>query len=490
MKHYKITIAFRYLLASLVLLFASTPLPAYALLPSEYSDSEVLYYNPSARLKDCIMHLGTPTGFDSVSTGNGANGNTDYAGRQIISDDQLAKIKQFQPVYESAAKAANIPWQVLAVVHIRESNLMKGNPSNGQGVYQDYALEGAPPGNEIYPPGSIDDGEFLRQTIWAANFLKEKAGSKADLVARGDTEAIKAMFFSYNGEAAVYTAQAERMGFEEGYEGSPYVMNKADARRDPDVAKQDGTWGQIMTDNGRISYPAGDDYGAFIMYAALAGVQATSTSSGGCIPGGSIDPRVGANGWPTSGPNSMVIYYQDEAPWDTKPYGGTIKACGCGPTSMAMAIATLNRDSSINPETMSNFFIENGYLHGGCGTQFQNGNDSGPFGTVAEKFGVTITELGTDLNKAAEAVKRGSFVFLSSFGTNDSASGIYAFGGPNGHLMLIRGVTDSGNFLFADPNKNWGDPAMSDKTHNDEGFPASAFQSGIQLMYEIRKAGS
>jgi hypothetical protein len=443
-----------------------------------YSGNGIYWYVPGAA-NQCVVSPGAALGPSSVTTGNGANGNRDYKDRQIISDDQLEKIKEYQPAYESAAKQTKIPWQVFAIIHIRESNLSKSNPSNGQGIYQDFELGGAPPGNEIYPPGTVSDGEFLRQTVYAGKILQQKAGSSLDLVEKGDPDAIKDLFFRYNGQAAAYIQQAIDLGFHRGYEGSPYVMNKADAKRDPESAKKN-TWGQIKVDGGGLEYPAGNDYGAWVMYSALAGVTPSTGTNGGknsstACAGLSAGTRLG----------DLVVYYQDEEPWANMPYGDTILRCGCGPTSMAMAIATLNNDDNITPETMANFFVDNGYLHAGCGTQFTGYGDTVAFSNVSLKLGVNNTDIGTDISKAAEALKRNSLVYVSATGCPFACAG--------GHILLLRGVTDDGKFLVADPNKNWGEREDtpwpdSDKTHYEEGFPISnAADSGINYMWEIRK---
>lgn len=204
-----------------------------------------------------------------VSTGN----NKDYAGRDVLTQEQLSTIAKNQPVYEKAATAADIPWQMIAVTHIRESGLKRENPTNGQGIYQFVNGDGGP-----YPTGPVDDAEFQRQTNFAANFIKNKAGSNYEanrsLTQAASADAIKDTFFSYNGRAQVYKEQAQKLGFDantQGFEGSPYVVNKLDAQRDP--GKNPGGWGQIKSDGGSIEYPANEGYGAFVMYAALAGVQ-------------------------------------------------------------------------------------------------------------------------------------------------------------------------------------------------------------------------
>jgi hypothetical protein len=205
--------------------------------------------------------------------------NKDYAGRDLFTAQELAKIKANQPIYEEAAKDANIPWQLLAVVHYRESSLERLNLKNGQGVFQFLDKRGGP-----YPTGPVSEAEFLRQAKIAAHNLVDDAkndnypGHK-DLNVNSDAETIKDTLFSYNGRARVYVRQAASLGYDantKGYEGSPYVMNIADAKRDPSVNKT--TWGQIQTDHGTISYPAGSDYGAFVEYTALTGMP----SGGGC----------------------------------------------------------------------------------------------------------------------------------------------------------------------------------------------------------------
>lgn len=471
----------------LFLLIASTlSTTAFAVDMNYYVGNGIYFYAPVAT-NECVVSAGTPSSNGGVMKGNGANGNKDYKDRQIISDERLEKIKKFQPVYEKASKETKIPWQVFAVVHIRESNLADYNPPNAggsQGIYQDYGWNfnnGKPyPENGTNP---VSEEEFLRQTVNAGKELQEKAGSKIDLVEKGDPEAIKDMFFGYNGRATAYADQAKALGFDQPYEGSPYVMNYADEKRDPEVAK-DRTWGQIVVDNGPMEYPARKgDYGAYVMYAALAGVPAAS--SGECT-GSELNSRAGANGWDIKGPNAMQIYYQDDPEWADKPYGGTIKSCGCGPTSMAMAIATLNNDSKITPETMSNSFVKNGYLNAGCGTQFWAPGDSSPFSKIAAEYNVTITDLGTDLSKAEVALKRGSFVYMSFVAGSN-------FGNSTGHIMLMRGVTGDGKYLFADPS-TYADSGptltseyLSKKTENEKGFPASDFTGGITVMYEVRK---
>lgn len=236
-----------------------------------FSTNNIVLYNPED--SGCDATTGVATG----------QPNKDYLGRDILTAAQLAAILSNQSTYEQAAKQASIPWQMLAVVHLRESGLRKENPGNGQGIYQDAAKVNGP-----YPPGAVTDAEFLRQSVWAANFLKGKSSDVSGL-ASGTEGAVKDSFFGYNGRAGAYVTQARTLGYTNSYEGSPYVMNQADAKRDP--ASNPTGWGQIKTDGGPLVYPANTGYGAFVMYASIAGLPtsacapAAATGTGTCTTG-------------------------------------------------------------------------------------------------------------------------------------------------------------------------------------------------------------
>jgi len=216
--------------------------------------------------------LGSPS---DIGTNPQTGNNLDYAGRTILTDGQLQTIRANQPFYEKSAQTSDIPWQMLAVVHLRESGLSRSNPANGQGVYQ---FVGAKPGE--YPTGPVSDQEFQRQTDLAADFIKGKAsgniaGNTTLTAQNPSTNAVKDTFFGYNGRSDKYAQQAAGLGFDKAtqpFEGSPYVMNKADAKRDPATAVPN-TWGQVKRDHGPIEYPANNDYGAFVEYGALTGIK-------------------------------------------------------------------------------------------------------------------------------------------------------------------------------------------------------------------------
>lgn len=220
----------------------------------------------------------------STITGLGTVGKS-YNGADVWSQAQLDKIKENLPFYLQAAQEFNVPWQMIAVIHNRETSLGKTNPGNGQGIYQFVNGAGGP-----YPAGPVTDEEFLRQTKFMASRLQDDfvkrnyEGNKGPLQSTNTPDAVvKDTFFSYNGRAGVYEQQAAQFGFNpntQGYEGSPYVMNKVDEDRDPDINKT--TWGQIKTDGGSLQYPANADFGAWVQFASLAGIAGSPGNTGTC----------------------------------------------------------------------------------------------------------------------------------------------------------------------------------------------------------------
>lgn len=233
-----------------------------------------VFYNPEFTVSCAVPTLNTTT--DSTNT------NLDYAGNEILNSAQLEQISKNQAFYEEAANQVDIPWQMIAVIHLRESGGSRENPNaNAEGGFDGiYQITGGT--RSEFPPGPVSDEEFLRQTIVAAEFIKNKASSNypgnKELTKTSNANVIKDTFFGYNGRAEAYEKQAVALGYSEdqGYEGSPYVMNKADAARDPNTATE-GTWGQFKGNRNSqgaiIEYPANDGYGAFVMYAVIAGIS-------------------------------------------------------------------------------------------------------------------------------------------------------------------------------------------------------------------------
>lgn len=246
-----------------------------------------------------VIYNALPEGGNSgsSSTSIAVTDNKLYNGDPVIADNLMEKVKANQPFYEAAANKYKIPWQIIAVLHIREAGAGRYNPSNGQGAYQLYSYTaGGSNGNAFYPAGEISDAEFTRQTEIVADLIANSYGKGLDLNTEGG---VKRFFFQYNGVASVYIAQARDLGYTEEEanwgEGSPYVMNMADAKRDPTA---NPNWKQIVYDGGSaVNYPANVVPGAYLMYSVLGGVSSMCSVGGN----GNINDTALLLSWPERG---------------------------------------------------------------------------------------------------------------------------------------------------------------------------------------------
>ena len=211
--------------------------------------------------------------------------NKDYEGNQILKDDELEKVKRYQPVYQKVASKHGMPWQIFAAIHYRESSLKHGSTINSEGECE--GPYGISPGENWLCGNEYDDEKFEKVTERLATDLEEKLRNKGG-GDWNDPNVVMEVLFRYNGMAGVYIRQGRSLGFDEAGarrgEGSPYVANMLDEKRDP--TKNGSNWGQIKHDYRSIEYPANKDYGAFVVYLGLGG---GSGSSGG---GASIEKRI------------------------------------------------------------------------------------------------------------------------------------------------------------------------------------------------------
>jgi hypothetical protein len=183
--------------------------------------------------------------------------------------EELQTIKELYPIYKKAADKHNIPWQFLAVLHLREHALAVDNPKNHQGPYQFYGERHT----DLYPVGPITLEQFSVETDHAAKLIKENYSVRG--VSDGvftadqyDESKVKDIFFSYNGRAKLYRKQAAALGYDpqtQGFEGSPYVENEADDQRD---STKNPNWKQYRSDGGDY-LPANHVPGAMLYFKDL-----------------------------------------------------------------------------------------------------------------------------------------------------------------------------------------------------------------------------
>jgi len=223
--------------------------------------------------------------------------NSNYAGAKVWSDAQLQAVEENKAIYKEAADKYGFPWQVMATLHWRESDLVKRNyasswdASKSEGVYQLHSWAKA--GIVDYPTSSepLTEAEFRQQTLDAAKFV-----SQMGLGDLNDPDNVKKMFFRYNGTSSYYVQKALDMGFTEAQanngEGSDYVMNRFDARRDPTSASMDPLWrGTYTGDNHYDPSATSERFGAYVKYVALGGVSGSDAygdSYCGTYDGGTV----------------------------------------------------------------------------------------------------------------------------------------------------------------------------------------------------------
>ncbi|MDB5160606.1 MAG: murein hydrolase [Candidatus Saccharibacteria bacterium] len=156
----------------------------------------------------------------------------------------------------------------------------------------------------------------------------------------------------------------------------------------------------------------------------------TSTGTGACT-------QAGAGGF--------VYYSQKDPKWGDHIYGdaGAIKYAGCGPTSLAMIVATL-ADKTVTP-------VQTADLGAANGSAFSGGTKHVPLlQAAATKWGITYTDISSQpFDVAIQAVKEGKLVYMGGQGAAPFTSG--------GHVVVMRGVTPDGQIIIADPYRNAAD---------------------------------
>ena len=146
---------------------------------------------------------------------------------------------------------------------------------------------------------------------------------------------------------------------------------------------------------------------------------------------------------------TIVTYYsQLDERWADKAYGksGTIGTSGCGPTALAIAVSTL-KGKNITPEQVADWSVKNGYRCEG------NGSYHSLIPNGAKNYGLKVEKLGrSSKEELTEHLSSGKLVIAIM------AKGHFTNGG---HFIVLRGVTNDGKVLVADPasrkrsNQEW-----------------------------------
>ena len=140
----------------------------------------------------------------------------------------------------------------------------------------------------------------------------------------------------------------------------------------------------------------------------------------------------------TGGSVDITYFCQSDTRWADLPFGAdTIGLYGCGPTAMAIAVASLT-DTDTDPAVMAAWAAEQGYWAPGAGSYLSIViGTARSYGLMAETFP------SRDVNDLLDALSHGK-VLIALMGPGQFTTG--------GHFILLRGVTMSGQVLIADPN--------------------------------------
>ena len=136
--------------------------------------------------------------------------------------------------------------------------------------------------------------------------------------------------------------------------------------------------------------------------------------------------------------DGLTYFNQLDERWANEMYGktDTIGVAGCGPTALAIAISNLTGDET-DPVEVAEWSYENGYVCEGSGSYISL------IPNAAEHFGLSVEKLG---KSSAEEIKQhleDGKMIIAIMGAGHFTS--------TGHFIVLRGVTDDGKILVADP---------------------------------------
>ena len=136
--------------------------------------------------------------------------------------------------------------------------------------------------------------------------------------------------------------------------------------------------------------------------------------------------------------DGLTYYNQLDERWANEMYGktDTIGVAGCGPTALAIAISNLTGDET-DPVEVAEWSYDNGYVCEGSGSYISL------IPNAAEHFGLAVEKLGkSNADELVEHLEDGKMI-IAIMGAGHFTN--------TGHFIVLRGVTDDGKILVADP---------------------------------------
>lgn len=174
-----------------------------------------------------------------------------------------------------------------------------------------------------------------------------------------------------------------------------------------------------------------------------------------------------------------VVYYQTDPRWKSIPYAlpgeaSTIGGSGCGPTAMAMVLATW-ADPAVTPATECAWALKHGFK------ALRHGTYYGYFPAAAKRYGLSCVQM----NGASLYGNSGSGFHAQAVQFLAGGDLIIACMGPglwtrSGHFVLVYGVKDGVVYI--------NDPASSraERTRGDWGL----FRQQVKFYFRVRRPAS
>lgn len=189
--------------------------------------------------------------------------------------------------------------------------------------------------------------------------------------------------------------------------------------------------------------------------------------------GGESPPTVATSATTTPAPvatcgagpaGDFVFYSQYDNRWRNHPYGtSTIAEAGCGPSSLAMIVATFV-DKAVTPKEVADYGTQNNFFVEGQGSSWDLFT-KGPL-----NWGLSSQDIEKNMDSAIEIIRAGGLVIASGTGAEPFTD--------KGHIIVLRGVTESGKILIGDP----GHPNL-----NQTEFDVTELLPYIRNMWGITK---
>lgn len=159
----------------------------------------------------------------------------------------------------------------------------------------------------------------------------------------------------------------------------------------------------------------------------------------------------------------IPLYLQYSGSWARQSYGnGTISQNGCAPTSLAMVVSYMTGNAVLPSDIVD--YVGNKYYVNGTGSSW------GIFAAVAIHYQFSCSDLGKNEQAVIDALKAGRPV-IASMGPGTFTK--------SGHIIVLRGITSSGQILVNDPNDN------STKNHKGKAFDMSLIMSEAKNFWSF-----